>query len=111
MVIAAMFVLGVGEMVYMKAGLSCGPRDALMVGIGRWLRKYPIGLARFLLQGTSFVIALVIGGPIGWGTFLYAFGSGPISQTVYNLFKFEPRDVEHEGFMGSLKRLGKLKCH
>ena len=108
MAVAAMFVLGLGEMVYMSGGLSCGPRDALMVGVGRWLRKYPISVARCLLQGTVVILALLIGGPIGVGTFLFAFGSGPISQIVYDLFRFEPRDVEHEGIIESLQRLRRL---
>ena len=108
MAVAAMFVLGLGENVDMSRGLSCGPRDALMVGVGRWLRKYPISVARCLVQGTVVVTALLIGGPFGVGTFLFAFGSGPISQVVYDLFRFEPRDVEHEGIIESLQRLRRL---
>ena len=108
MAVAAMFMLGLGEMVYMSGGLSCGPRDALMVGVGRWLRKYPISVARCLLQGIVVIVAFLIGGPIGLGTFLFAFGSGPISQIVYDLFRFEPRDVQHEGIFESLQRLRRI---
>lgn len=103
--IAALLLIGLGQFLYMRAGLSCGPRDALTVGIGRRMRKLPIGAVQCIMQGVVFIAALVMDGPIGVGTFVFAFCAGPAAQLVFNLFRFEPRDVEHEGFLQSLGRL------
>ena len=103
--IAALLLIGLGQFLYMRAGLSCGPRDALTVGIGRRMRKQPIGAVQCIMQGVVFVVALVMGGPIGVGTFVFAFCAGPAAQLVFNLCRFEPRDVEHEGLLQSLGRL------
>ena len=103
--IAALLLIGLGQFLYMRAGLYCGPRDALTVGIGRRMRKLPIGAVQCIMQGVVFVVALVMGGPIGVGTFVFAFCAGPAAQLVFNLCRFEPRDVEHEGLLQSLGRL------
>ena len=103
--IAALLLIGLGQFLYMRAGLSCGPRDALTVGIGRRMRKLPIGAVQCIMQGVVFVVALVMGGPIGVGTFVFAICAGPAAQLVFNLCRFEPRDVEHEGLLQSLGRL------
>ena len=103
--IAALLLIGLGQFLYMRAGLSCGPRDALTGGIGRRMRKLPIGAVQCIMQGVVFVVALVMGGPIGVGTFVFAFCAGPAAQLVFNLCRFEPRDVEHEGLLQSLGRL------
>ena len=103
--IAALLLIGLGQFLYMRAGLSCGPRDALTVGIRRRMRKLPIGAVQCIMQGVVFVVALVMGGPIGVGTFVFAFCAGPAAQLVFNLCRFEPRDVEHEGLLQSLGRL------
>lgn len=103
--IVALLLIGIGQLLYMRAGLSCGPRDALTVGIGQRMRKLPIGVVQCILQGIVFVAALLMGGPIGIGTFVFAFGAGPAAQLVFNLCRFEPRDVQHEGFTQTIEKL------
>ena len=103
--IVALLLIGIGQLLYMRAGLSCGPRDALTVGIGQRMRKQPIGVVQCILQGIVFVAALLMGGPIGIGTFVFAFGAGPAAQLVFNLCRFEPRDVQHEGFAQTIEKL------
>ena len=48
--IAGLVVLDISEAIYMKAALGCGPRDALMVGVGKRLRKLPIGMVSILIS-------------------------------------------------------------
>ena len=50
--LAGQVVICLGSYFYIGAGLGCGPRDALMVAIGKKLSKFPIGLVRGLLEGT-----------------------------------------------------------
>lgn len=109
--IAALLLIGVGQFLYMRAGMSCGPRDALTVGIGQRLRRMPIGAVQCIMQGVVFVAALLMGGPIGVGTFVFAFMAGPAAQLVFNLCRFEPRDVQHEGFLQTFYKLKSKLCH
>lgn len=48
----------------MGAGLCCGPRDALMVGLGKRVRKIPIGVVNMMIFATVVLVTLVLRGPI-----------------------------------------------
>ena len=87
------------------------PRDALVVAIGRILRKLPIGVAQCVLQGGALLAGILMGGPVGVGTLVAAFGTGPVLQLVFNLVRFEPRDVQHESVFGTLRRLWAFANH
>ena len=41
--------MALGMWIYMSAGQCCGPRDALLVGLGKRLPRLPIGLVEILL--------------------------------------------------------------
>ncbi len=90
-------IQGFGLYFYISAGICCGPRDALLVGIGKRLRRWKIGMVNMLIQITVFMVGVALGGPFGIGTVIATFGLGPIQQGVFDLLHFEPRDVEHEG--------------
>ena len=106
-VIAAMLLLGVGQFLYMRAGLSCGPRDAMTVGVAKRLRKLSVGVMQSVILVGVAATALVMGGPIGIGTLAVAFLSGPAAQLVFNLCRFEPRNVQHDGLFQTLEQLKK----
>jgi len=103
--IIGMFIMSVGQVFYMSGGLSCGPRDTLMVGLGKRLPKLPIGLVDVILKIALVVVSYLIGGPIGLGTLVGMVGIGTSMQIVYHFFKFEPRDIEQEGLIASIKNL------
>ena len=84
-----------GMWIYMKAGQCCGPRDSLLVGIGKRLPKLPIGLVEILLWAAVLLIGWLLGGPVGIGTLISTFGAGAVMQLVYNIIHFEPRDIHH----------------
>ncbi|MDO5106965.1 MAG: hypothetical protein Q4D39_01680, partial [Coriobacteriaceae bacterium] len=79
------------------AGLGCGPRDALLVGLGRRLPHVPIGVVEIGLWSTVTLAGWLLGGPVGLGTLVAALGAGAVMQVVYDLIGFEPRDVTHRG--------------
>ena len=106
-VIAAMLLLGVGQFLYMRAGLSCGPRDAMTVGVAKRLKKLSVGVMQSVILVGVAATALVMGGPIGIGTVAVAFLSGPAAQLVFNLCRFEPRNVQHDGLFQTLEQLKK----
>ena len=88
--------MALGMWAYMDAAQGCGPRDALLVGLGKRLPQLPIGLVQVLLWSAVTLVGWLLGGPVGIGTLLSAFGAGLVMQLVYSVVRFEPRDVEHK---------------
>ena len=87
--------MALGMFVYMKAGQCCGPRDALLVGLGKRLPRVPIGVVQILLWAIVLLAGWLLGGAVGVGTLISTVGAGAVMQIVYNLIRFEPRDIRH----------------
>lgn len=98
LLVLGLFVIALGQYVYMKMGLCCGPRDAFVVGVGRRMQKLPIGAVNILVLSIALTAGWLLGGPVGIGTIIAAFGLGLFLQLVCKMFRFEPRFVKHEGF-------------
>ncbi|MFI5086072.1 MAG: hypothetical protein ACHP7K_09095, partial [Actinomycetales bacterium] len=64
---------------YIGAGLGPGPRDGLMTGLVRRTRR-PVWLIRSGLELSVVVIGFFLGGDVGVGTVVFAFGVGPLTQ-------------------------------
>jgi len=99
-----MAIQSFSQFLYMSAGLSCGPRDAMMVGLGKRVRKVPIGAVSVTINLTAALVGFLLGGSIGLGTILFMVAGGVIMQTVFHLLRFEPRDIVHVGFHQMLTR-------
>ncbi len=95
MMLVGFAIMAVGMWIYMRACQCCGPRDALLVGLGKRLPRVPIGVVHIALWSMVTVAGWLLGGPVGVGTLLSAFGAGAVMQMVYQLLHFEPRDVRH----------------
>ena len=74
--IFAVLIVGLGSGFYLVANLGPGPRDGLMTGIQR-KTNYPIAGVRAFLEITVVSIGWYLGGTVGIGTLLFAFGVGP----------------------------------
>ena len=79
MMIAGVALNGVSGAIYIGAQLSAGPRDGLMTGLGRVLRR-PVGPVRIVLEVIVLVSGWALGGPLGVGTVVYAIALGPVIQ-------------------------------
>ena len=65
-----------------------GPRDGLMTGLQR-KTNLPIALVRVFLEITVVSIGWYLGGTVGIGTLLFAFGVGPsVSLGLFLVNKF-----------------------
>ena len=95
MMLVGFVFMALGMWIYMCGEQCCGPRDALLVGLGKRLPAVPIGAVQIILWSAVTVVGWLLGGPVGVGTLLSAFGAGAVMQLVYQLLRFEPRDVEH----------------
>ncbi len=97
--------MAVGMWIYMRAEQCCGPRDSLLVGLGKRMPKIPIGLVEVLLWGMVLLAGWLLGGPVGIGTLISTFGAGLVMQLVYQLIHFEPRKLHHKGIAETLRIL------
>lgn len=100
-------VTAVGSYYYIGAALGCGPRDALMVALGKRLKKTPIGLVRMLIEGTALLIGWALGAKVGLGTVISVFGMGTILQVTFQILKFDVKDITHEGLSDTWRNLSK----
>lgn len=87
---------------YMKAALGCGPRDTLLVGLKRHL-PLPIGPINMILLATVTLIGWLLGGPVGIGTLICAFCTGPAMQFAFRSVRFDPTTVLHQTIPETLK--------
>ena len=74
--IIAVLTVGLGGGIYLVANLGAGPRDGLMVGLQK-KTNLPIATVRAFLEITVMSIGWYLGGTVGIGTLLFAFGIGP----------------------------------
>ena len=72
----AVLTVGLGGGIYLVANLGAGPRDGLMVGLQK-KTNLPIATVRAFLEITVMSIGWYLGGTVGIGTLLFAFGIGP----------------------------------
>ena len=74
--IIAVLTVGLGGGIYLVANLGAGPRDGLMVGLQK-KTNLPIAAVRGFLEITVVTIGWYLGGTVGPGTLIFAFGIGP----------------------------------
>lgn len=77
MFVAGLVLLAFATGLYIAADFGPGPRDGLMTGLVR-RTGWPVWLVRTLLEGSVLAIGFLLGGPVGVGTVLFAFGVGPL---------------------------------
>ena len=74
--IVSVMTVGIGGGIYLVANLGAGPRDGLMIGLQK-KTNLPIALVRATLEITVVSVGWYLGGIVGVGTLLFAFGIGP----------------------------------
>ncbi|MBQ7161740.1 MAG: hypothetical protein IJR90_08540 [Clostridia bacterium] len=107
--IAGLFVIAYTQYTYMIASLGCGPRDTLLVGLARRLKKLPIGAVSIALLSTATFIGWLLGGPVGIGTLICAFGAGPIMQLAFRTVRFDATAIVHQRLRDSARVLLRRK--
>ena len=96
MVVIGLLIMGYGQYFYMDAAQGCGPRDSLLIALGKRFPRTPIGVVQTFMVGIALLIGWLLGGPVGIGTIISVFGMGSALQLVCKIMHFEPRDVVHK---------------
>ena len=72
----SVLLVGLGSGIYLVANLGPGPRDGLMTGLTK-LTNLTIALVRAFLEISAVLAGWYLGGTVGAGTLIFAFGIGP----------------------------------
>ena len=73
---AGVLLVGIASGIYLTANLGAGPRDGLMTGL-QARTGLPVATIRIALEVTVVALGWYLGGVVGAGTLLFAFGVGP----------------------------------
>ncbi len=101
--VVGLVILAYTQYTYMLAALGCGPRDTLLVGLAKRAKRVPIGAVSIALLGSATLIGWLLGGPVGVGTLICAFASGPIMQAAFWSVGFDATAVRHQRLRESVR--------
>ncbi len=101
--ILGLIILAYTQYTYMIASLGCGPRDTLMVGLAKRVRRVPIGAVSIVILGTATLVGWLLDGPVGIGTIICAFGAGPIMQLAFRTVRFDATAIRHQRLRDTIK--------
>jgi uncharacterized membrane protein YczE len=87
---AGVLIIGVSSGLYLAADLGPGPRDGLMTGLHHRF-GWSIAWARLGLELAVLAVGWLLGGTVGIGTIVFAFGIGPIVQVALGAFDRDGR--------------------
>ena len=108
MLLLSQVIISLATYFYISTGMGCGPRDTLMVALGKMFPKVPIGAIRGAIEGTVLLIGFMLGAKVGLGTVIAVFGISFILQYTFKLLKFDIKAVVHENIfetIGNIKNL------
>ena len=81
-------IIAIGSGLYIGAGLGPGPRDGLMTGLAN--KGLNVAIARIGIEIAVLVIGYFLGGTVGIGTLVFAFGVGPLVAIFLPMFSMKP---------------------
>lgn len=105
LMLGGVVTIAIGSGLYLSTDLGPGPRDGIMTGIHHRF-GWSIRRSRTLVELTVLILGWLLGGTVGVGTIVFAFGIGPLVQLVFRVL--DPDDhlgrrrvqVEAEGVVG-----------
>lgn len=75
LVLCGIALVGAGSAIYLTCGLGAGPRDGLMTAI-HYASGVSVARVRAGIEGSVLALGWLLGGRVGLGTLLFAFGIG-----------------------------------
>ena len=93
MLLGAVFTMGIASAIYIGVDAGAGPRDSLMLAVHR-TTNLSIRLGRAIIEIIVVTVGWILGGPLGFGTVIFALLIGPSVQWAFRLFKVQTRKPE-----------------
>ncbi|MFR1850317.1 MULTISPECIES: hypothetical protein [Clostridia] len=94
MMIIGIIISAIATVLYLGAGLGSGPRDGLMLALNKKFSK-PVGAIRMCIELTVLVCGWILGGSVGLGTIISAFGLGYAIQIGFKICKINSKEIKH----------------
>lgn len=105
MLLLSQVMISLATYFYISPGMGCGPRDTLMVALGKKFPNIPIGAIRGLIEGTVLLIGFILGAKVGIGTVIAVFGISFILQYTFKFLKFNIKSIVHENIFETFMNL------
>ena len=88
-------IMGFATAIYIGVNVGAGPRDSLMLAVSRATR-INLRLARGIIEITVVLLGWLLGGPLWFGTLLFAITIGPVVQLAFQVLKIRPSEQQDE---------------
>lgn len=95
MLFIAIFMMGFASAIYIGVNAGAGPRDSLMLAVHR-TSGMSLRLGRAIIEIVVVAIGWFLGGPLGFGTLIFAVLIGPAVQWAFKLLKVQAHKPETE---------------
>ena len=96
LMLLGLVIMAYTQFFYMKAALGCGPRDTLLVALAKRSGRIPIGAVSIGILSLATFVGWLLGGPVGIGTLICAFCTGPIMQAAFRSVRFDATKIRHQ---------------
>jgi uncharacterized membrane protein YczE len=93
MFLLGVLIQGIASAIYIGVDAGAGPRDSLMLAIHR-TTGLSIRVARGAIEIIVVLIGWLLGGPLGFGTVIFALLIGPSVQWAFKFFDVHPHKPE-----------------
>ncbi len=84
--VIGIILVGLGTAFYISSRMGAGPRDGLMLRL-HVLTNKRISIVRATIECSALLIGFLLGGTVGIGTLIFAFGIGPAVEISFGLIK------------------------
>lgn len=84
--VLGVLIVGMGTAFYIVPRMGSGPRDGLMIRLHQ-ITGMRVAIVRGCIELCALLVGYLLGGTIGIGTLLFAFGIGPAIEFSFNLLK------------------------
>ncbi len=102
MLITGQIIICIASYLYIGVGLGAGPRDSLMVALGKKFPMVPIGAVRGTIEAAVLLIGWFLGAKVGLGTVIYVFSISFVLETTFKLLKFDVKALDHESVFDTI---------
>jgi uncharacterized membrane protein YczE len=86
-------IMGFATAVYVGVNAGAGPRDSLMLAVARAAHA-SLRRARTFIEVGVVIVGWLLGGPVGWGTLIFAVAIGPAVQVSFRLLRVRPPQAD-----------------
>ena len=83
------------------------PKRYFACGISKKAKKIPLGVVSIVLLSLATFVGWLLGGPVGIGTLICAFCTGPIMQLAFITVHFDAAKIRHQRLSESFKTIFK----